>query len=181
MKALLTTTIVLFAGLSACTTAPTPSSESRRDLMAGEVERTITLLQELDPGMKNFFESSVAYAVFPNVGKGGFGIGGAYGRGILFEDGTMVGYCDIAQGTIGFQAGGQAFREVIFFESEAALDRFKGGEFSLSAQASAVAVEAGASTTTDYSNGVAVFTLTRAGLMFEASVGGQTFNYAPLR
>ncbi len=106
-------------------------------------------------------------------------MGGAYGRGELFEDGTVTGFCDLTQGTIGFQLGGQAYSELIFFENRGALLHFKSGNFAFAAQASAVAATAGASTDADYESGVIVFTMAKGGLMFEASIGGQKFSFVP--
>lgn len=133
--------------------------------------------RKADPSLQRFFESSHGYAVFPTVGKGGFGIGGAYGSGVLFSGGKAVGETSLTQLTIGFQLGGQAYREIIFFRDRAAMDAFKRGNFELSAQASAVAATLGASADADFENGVAVFTLAKGGLMYEASVGGQKFDY----
>jgi lipid-binding SYLF domain-containing protein len=130
-----------------------------------------------DSLMQSLFEGSYGYVIFPNVGKGAIGIGGAAGNGIVFEKGTPVGNAKLKQLSIGFQFGGQTYREVIFFENAAALDRFKQGNFEFAAQASAVAVTKGASTNVKYRDGVMVFTQEKKGLMYEASVGGQRFDY----
>ena len=127
--------------------------------------------------MKNLFEKAYGYVIFPNIGKGGFGIGGAAGNGVVYQKNTMVGMAKMTQVTIGFQWGGQAYREVIFFESKAELDNFKENKFEFAAQASAVAVTAGASANASYKNGVMIFTQTKGGLMYEASVGGQKFDF----
>jgi lipid-binding SYLF domain-containing protein len=127
--------------------------------------------------LQNLFDKSAGYVIFPNVGKGAIGVGGAAGNGILYENGQAVGHAKMKQVTIGFQFGGQAYREVIFFENQAALDQFKGGNFELSAQASAVAVTKGASGNVKYRNGIMIFTQEKGGLMYEASVGGQKFDY----
>lgn len=132
-----------------------------------------------DPGMQVFFDKAWGYAAFPTVGKGGIGIGGAYGKGVLFEKGKAIGTSSLTQLTIGFQLGGQAYREIIFFKDKAAFDDFKAGKFELDAQVSAVAVTVGASADADYSHGVAVFTMAKGGLMYEASVGGQKFSFTP--
>ncbi|MEO7393419.1 MAG: hypothetical protein ABIU11_00675, partial [Chitinophagaceae bacterium] len=95
--------------------------------------------------MKNLFASAHGYVIFPNIGKGGLGIGGAAGNGAVYEKGILIGMAKMKQLTIGFQWGGQAYREVIFFESQADINRFKENKFEFSAQASAVAVTAGAS------------------------------------
>ena len=127
--------------------------------------------------MKNLFNSAYGYVIFPNVGKGGIGIGGAAGNGVVYRSGILIGMAKMTQLTIGFQWGGQAYREVIFFENKAELDRFKENNIEFSAQASAVAVTAGASANAKYKNGVMIFTQTKGGLMYEASVGGQKFKF----
>jgi lipid-binding SYLF domain-containing protein len=111
------------------------------------------------------------------VGKGGIGIGGAHGKGLVLVDDQVDGYTSLSQVTIGFQLGGQRYAQFIFFKDAYALGEFKRGNFELSAQASAVAVKAGASADAAYSGGVAIFTSGSGGLMFEASVGGQRFSY----
>jgi lipid-binding SYLF domain-containing protein len=107
-------------------------------------------------------------------------VGGAAGNGIVFENGNMIGKAKMKQVSVGFQFGGQAYREVIFFENKAALDRFKENKFEFAAQVSAVAVTAGASANVKYKDGVMVFTQEKGGLMHEASIGGQKFSYTPL-
>ncbi len=131
-----------------------------------------------DPLMKSLFDNSYGYVIFPNIGKGAIGIGGAAGNGVVFEKGEMVGAAKMKQLSIGFQLGGQAYREVIFFEDEAALGRFKENNFEFAAQASAVAVTSGASANIKYRDGVMVFSQQKGGLMYEASIGGQKFDYA---
>ena len=127
--------------------------------------------------MQNLFDKSYGYVIFPNVGKGAIGVGGAAGNGIVYEQGNPVGRAKMKQVTVGFQFGGQAYREVIFFESKEALEQFKGGNFELSAQASAVAVTKGRSGNVKYRNGIMIFTQEKGGLMYEAAVGGQKFDY----
>lgn len=127
--------------------------------------------------MRNLFNNAYAYVILPNVGKGGLGIGGAAGNGAVFQKGSLIGMAKMTQVTIGFQWGGQAYREVIFFETKADLDRFKENRLELSAQASAVAVTAGASANAKYKNGVMIFTQAKGGLMYEASIGGQKFKF----
>ncbi len=163
---------LLFAG---CTTAP--ATDESRAAQDSEVQATIQAFKTADPGMTGFFTDARGYAVFPSVGKGAVGIGGAYGKGQVFDQGSLIGWTDLKQATIGFQLGGQAYSEVIFFQTEAALMRFTSGEFALAAQISAVAATAGASLDAKYKNGVAVFTMAKGGLMYEASVGGQKFNF----
>lgn len=128
--------------------------------------------------MGNLFSNAYGYVIFPNVGKGGIGIGGAAGKGVVFEGGKIIGKAQLTQLSIGFQFGGQAYREVIFFESKADLDRFKENKIEFSAQASAVAVTQGASANVKYTEGVMIFTQQKGGLMYEASIGGQKFNFS---
>ena len=160
---------------SGCATVP--ATEVERRILVEDAEVTVELFRLGDPGMKEFFDTAYGYAVFPDVGKGAVGVGGAYGRGVVYEQGKHIGYCDLTQGTVGLQLGGQAYREIIFFERKSALDRFRVGDLVFAAQVSAVAANAGASADADYSNGVVVFTMARGGLMAEASVGGQQFRY----
>ena len=143
-----------------------------------EAAETIAAFKNKDAGIKIFFDKAYGYAVFPTVAKGGIGIGGAYGKGEVYERGAQVGKSSVTQLTIGFQLGGQAYSEIIFFKDKTTLDNFKSGNFEFSAQASAVAITAGASADADYSNGVAIFTLAKGGLMYEASIGGQKFSYS---
>ena len=133
-----------------------------------------------DPGMASRFSSAYGYAIFPNIGKGAIGIGGAAGNGAVWEHGKLIGMASMKQVTIGFQFGGQAYREVIFFEDQASMDRFKQNNVEISAQVSAVAATAGASANASYKNGVLIFTQTKGGLMYEASVGGQKFKFTSL-
>lgn len=130
-----------------------------------------------DPLMKNLFDSAYGYAIFPNVGKGAVAVGGASGNGIVYQKGAMIGRVKMTQVTVGFQFGGQAYRELIFFENEETLDRFKKDKIEFSGQASAVAATAGASGNVKYRNGVMIFTQQKGGLMYEASVGGQKFKF----
>lgn len=149
---------------------------------AGDVsdaQETIALFKKSDPGLSRFFEQSVGWAVFPTVGKGAIGIGGAHGGGVLFERGKAVGTCTLTQVTVGFQLGGQAYSEIIFFETPSTLADFKSNALALAAQVSAVAATEGASANAKYQLGVAVFTIAKGGLMYEASVGGQKFTFEP--
>jgi lipid-binding SYLF domain-containing protein len=148
---------------------------------------------------KDLMNSAYGYAVFPTIGKGGVGIGGAYGKGRVYEKGNYIGDTSMTQVTVGFQFGGQAYSQIIFFEDERALKEFTSGNFEFGAQASAVAITAGAqaqATTTGssagasggkrdattvgkYNKGMAIFTVAKGGLMYEASIGGQKFSYTP--
>jgi lipid-binding SYLF domain-containing protein len=115
------------------------------------------------------------------VGKGAIGVGGARGKGWVYEGGAIVGRTTLTQVTIGFQLGGQAYSEIVFFQTRQALDNFKLGHLKLDAQASAIALTARASADLAYRNGVAIVTMAKGGLMYEASVGGQKFSYTPVK
>lgn len=138
-----------------------------------------SMLLKANSELEEFFENSAGYVIFPNVGKGGFIVGGASGNGVVYENGTAVGMADLKKLNIGFQAGGQAIIEVIFFETSVDLDRFKSENFEFSAETSAVALKSGIAFNAKYKDGVAVFALPKAGLMADASVGGQRFEYRP--
>ncbi len=154
------------------------------------------------PAVAPFFKNAYGYAVFPTIGKGGVGIGGAHGKGQVYRGGKVTGYTSMTQLTIGLQLGGQAFSQIIFFQDKRAYDDFTSGNFEFGAQATAVAITAGAtaqagtggggaSATTgggtagkqesSYSNGMAIFTYVKGGLMYEASLGGQKFNFKPVK
>src|SRR5687767_12283595 len=145
--------------------------------LQGDANNARAKFIESDGLMQNLFDKSYGYVIFPNVGKGAIGVGGAAGNGIVYEQGKAVGRAKMKQVTVGFQFGGQSYREVIFFETKEALDQFKGGNFEFSAQASAVAVTKGASGNVKYRNGIMVFTQEKGGLMYEAAIGGQKFDY----
>ena len=136
--------------------------------------------QQVNPRMQRLFNEAYGYAIFPSVGKGAIGIGGAEGRGQVFEKGALVGTAKLIQGTIGAQLGGQSYSEVIFFESEKALNEFKDGKTAISAALSAAVAADGAGAEAKYQHGVLVYTMQRSGLMFEASIGGQHFTFTDL-
>lgn len=154
------------------------SGERERVTLRDRAQEAVQIFRDTDPTMGEFFDSSVGYAVFPRVAKGAAGIGAANGNGVVYtQDGALLGFAELTQINIGFQLGGQSFRQIIFFQDGRALERFKDGDLEFSANASAVAATNGAAATNDYENGVAVFTMPRGGLMFEASIGGQGFDY----
>ena len=142
-----------------------------------KAQNTIDAFKEKKSKFEPFFDEAYGYAVFPTVGKGAMGVGGAHGKGTVFENGSSIGTSTLTQVTVGFQWGGQAYSEVIFFENEEALSSFKEKDYAFSGQASAVAVTKGASADIAYKNGVAVYTMAKGGLMYEASIGGQRFKY----
>jgi lipid-binding SYLF domain-containing protein len=144
-----------------------------------EAQQALTDFLKADSTLQSFLANSAGYAVFPNVGKGGVIVGGAHGKGLVYEKTNVIGQATMTQASIGAQIGGQTFAEVIFFETPAALADFKSGKFEMSAEVSAVVASEGASKTADYKKGAAVFTLAKKGLMAQASIGGQKFKFEP--
>ena len=165
---------------------------------ADEFDDTVALFKNAGESSE-FFKTAHGYAVFPNVGKGGLGVGAAHGSGRVFERGQYVGDVKMNQLSVGLQAGGQAFSQIIFFEDKRAFDEFTGGSFEFDATAQAVAITASATasagstgtsagaaggkkdaaTVGNYRKGMAIFTVAKGGLMYQAAVGGQKFKYKP--
>jgi lipid-binding SYLF domain-containing protein len=169
---------------------------------ADNYSKTIELFKSSE-AVQPFFGNAYGYAVFPAIGKGGFVVGGSYGKGHVYKGGRVTGDTSMIELSVGFQAGGQAFSEIIFFQDERAYKQFTSGEFSFDAQATAVAITAGAAAQVgekgvsasasavpgkggvqakiDYRNGMAVFVHVKGGLMYEAAIGGQKFNFTPAK
>jgi lipid-binding SYLF domain-containing protein len=163
--------------LVGCSTAPTTTTEKEQLLRKASSERQEW--SKLDPGMEAFAKKGHGVAFFPEITKGGLGVGGAYGRGIVYEQGQHIGYADLTQGSVGFQAGGQTYSELIVFEDKAALDRFKQNKVDFAANASAIIASTGAAANARFVDGVAVFVRPTAGAMAEAAIGGQRVTYVP--
>jgi lipid-binding SYLF domain-containing protein len=170
--------LLALASLPACSTAP--KTQADRQALLEAADSRVRLYKSIDPGMAQFFETSYGYAVFPSVGEGAFIVGGGFGRGVVYEQGLAIGYADITEASIGLQAGGQGYSEVIFFQTKWLLDDFRTDKFSFSADASAVAIDSGAAAQTTFHNGVAVFIRSQSGAMASAAVGGQRFRFVPL-
>ncbi len=168
------TLALLFAGLfcSAAMAGWDPAEEDHA--------RTTVDSFRVHSGLSRFFDNAYGFVVFPDVYRGGFMLlGGGRGKGYVYEQNNLVGRSMITQLNVGPQLGGQSFSEIIFFRSSKDFENFKKGNFELSAQVTAIMVTTGMATNTDYSNGVAVFILPKAGVMAEATVGGQKFSYKP--
>jgi lipid-binding SYLF domain-containing protein len=171
--------MVMLVGLAFAGSENEPKTVEGKADIVNDADVALAKAQRTDPTLVSVLNNAMGYAVFPSVGKCAAGVGGAYGKGVLYEHGSAVGYCDLSQATIGFQLGGQSYSEIIAFETTQAVDTFKQGNFRFDAQATAVALKSGAGSNAKFTNGVAVFTMDEAGLMFEASVGGQKFGYQP--
>ncbi|MFT6288968.1 MAG: lipid-binding SYLF domain-containing protein [Alcanivorax sp.] len=168
-------------------------------VQADNYSDTVTAFQNAGE-TSGFFQDAYGYVVFPTIGKGGIGIGGAHGKGRVFAQGAHVGDSSMTQITLGIQLGGQAFSQMIFLKDQRALEEFTSGNFEFSAQASAVAITAGVSAEAStgggtsagisggrndastvhggYRKGMAIFTIAKGGLMYEAAIGGQKFSYS---
>jgi lipid-binding SYLF domain-containing protein len=175
MKRLLTALIAIsFVMTTAMAHAWEPDNTDKLELSTAQA---LIKAREKDPSMSEWFETAYAYAVFPRVGKGAIGIGGAHGKGLVIYKDTTVGKTSLSQISIGFALGGQVYSEFIMFKDKTAFDHFTRGNFQFGAQVSAVALTAGASRDASYNSGVAIFTIAEGGLMYEASIGGQKFKY----
>ena len=158
-----------------CATAPNTQAE-RRGLVA-EADATVAAMTAKDPSLQRMLDQSPGYAVFPNIGAAGAIVGGAYGRGVLFEQGRPAGFVELNQGSLGALIGGQTYSQVMVFENESAMSRIKSGNFDVGAEASAVALTAGIADAAQFENGVAIFQLPKGGLMATAAVNGQKINF----
>lgn len=144
-----------------------------------EVHESLARVYARDRGLKRLLHDAHAYAVFPSVGKASAVVGGAFGKGEVFRQDSLIGYAAVARLTIGLQLGGQTLTEIIVFENGASLNRFKQGRFALAANASAVLVKAGAAASANYEAGVKVFVFAEGGMTLEAAIGAQKFFYFP--
>jgi lipid-binding SYLF domain-containing protein len=191
LKSVFLSTALVLSGMSVAWADATPA----------ECQESVANFKSLASNVGTMISGAYGYAVFPTIGKGGLGIGGAGGSGCVYRGGAQTGTTGMGQITIGFQAGGQAYSQIILFENQKSYDAFTTGEFEFGAQASAVALTAAAQaetgtkgsgssvgtsdeksggTAASYTNGMAVFTVAKGGLMYEASIGGQKFSYDSL-
>jgi lipid-binding SYLF domain-containing protein len=176
-KSTLLTAVLFFLLSTGFAWAFEPDTSNEMEL---DVAKAILDVKKADPGIEKFFNEAAGYAVFPSVGKGAIGVGGAHGKGLVIVNDKAIGKTSLSQVTVGLSLGGQKYAQFIFFKDDVALGHFKRGNYEMGAQASAVAVTAGASADADYDKGVAVFTNIGGGLMADASVGGQKFTFEAL-
>ncbi len=168
---------ILATMLTACATAP--DTRAGKERLERNAQDVLSFAEFKAPGIDAILRDAQGYAVFPKVGKGGLVAGGTYGRGVLYELGELVGYCDVTQVTVGGQIGGQAFTMIICFETKDAIDRLKTGTLAFDAAISAVANISGVTAAAKYANGVMVFVMDESGLMAQATIGAQKFRYQP--
>lgn len=177
-KSLALAAILLLAGAPAGGTRAWDPEAEKKEKAA--VEEALESFRKSEPRLKVYFDNAYGYAIFPSVDKGGFIVGGAYGKGKVFVGGKLVGNATVSKGSVGLQVGYEAYSELIFFGDKAAFEAFKEGKAKFAATASAYAISAGAATVANYSDGVAVFVKGKGGLMADASLGGQGFTFEPL-
>lgn len=170
--------VVLFLSLSLSYTVSAQVGGWNAEL-SKESDETLKKMTETTPKLQTFADKAYGYVVFPKVTKAGLIIGGAGAKGMVYKNKTAVGESGLKQATIGLQAGGQQYSEIIFFENKESFDHFTNGRLKFDGQASAIALKKGVSLDIAYKDGVAVFTQAIGGLMFEASLGGQHFTYKP--
>lgn len=169
-----------FIGCLMCVSGPVQAyAKGNTNELHTSVQDAISMFKKQDSTISRLFDGSLGYVVFPSVAKGGLGIGAAHGEGEVYVKGALIGTATLTQITFGFQLGGQVYSEVVFFDTELALKGFKSSRYAVSAQATAVAAAEGCAANAKYDQGVAIFTIPRNGLMYEASVGGQKFKFTP--
>lgn len=171
---------VAVSGLAFVGCSETPETPSEKQAMQSESQAALNRMYQKDPSLRDLVQQSYGYAIFPNASKAGLIAGGAGGQGEVYEQGRLIGYADLAQGTVGAQIGAQNFDELLVFQDEPALRRFQSNQFSPTANATAVMVKSGAGAATRFENGTAVLVLPVSGAMAEASVGGQKFTFHPV-
>ncbi|MDX1754193.1 MAG: lipid-binding SYLF domain-containing protein [Salinimicrobium sediminis] len=152
-----------------------------RQELKNDAKKALEAFKAKDSGIQAHLDSAAGYAIFPNVGKGAWILGGAAGNGIVYEKGKVVGYTELRQIDVGFQIGGQAFSEIIIFKTEQALNEFKEGNFEFEGSASAVIWDKGKGEAIQFQDGVGVALMPKAGAMAGISVGGQKFNYGEVQ
>ena len=152
-------------------------SKEERDTLMKQTQASRQEWNKIDPQFEAFAKKGYGYAFFPEITKGGFVVGGAHGQGVVYEKGQHIGYAELTQTSVGFQAGYQDYSQLIVFENLTAMDKFKRNEIDFGANASAVVADKGAALGAQFVDGVAVFVRPLGGAMAEASIGGQQIAY----
>jgi lipid-binding SYLF domain-containing protein len=155
-----------------------PSSKSDRFKLQDEAQASLQSMMSKDASLRSLLDRSAGYVVLPNVGKGGLIVGGAHGRGVLYERGQMTGFVELSQASVGAQAGAQAYGELVVFQNQSDVQRVKGNAYTVGGNVSAVALTSGAGAATTFKDGVAVFIDPHGGVMAELSVSGQRLKFA---
>lgn len=179
MKTIRLLTILTVVALTTMFSAQADEAENEK--LAKEVQNALSNFKSKDSSFEGALKKAHGYVIFPRIAKGGLIVGGAGGKGEVYEGGKLIGRATLSQGSIGAQIGGQVFSEIVLFEDERAINRFKESRVKMSAQISAVAAAEGVADKAKFTEGVAVITLPVGGLMAEASVGGQKLDFIPLK
>jgi lipid-binding SYLF domain-containing protein len=176
MRNLVLASALLVGTAAACGSTPdTPQEAANANQQANTA---LQMMINKDPSLPGLLESSAGYAVFPDIGKGGFIAGAAHGRGVLYEGGRPTGYVKLSQASLGAQIGAQTFTELIVFRSSYDVAKVKGNDYSLGGNVSAVVLTSGGAASTEFNNGVAVFVVPRGGAMAEVSLSGQKISFS---
>lgn len=178
LSLIVTALVALSFFTTGCSTSPKTTEE--KDKLESEAQKALSEMKAKDPSLDAFLKSSYGYAVFPSIGKGAVIVGGAYGKGVVFEAAKKYGFMDMTQASVGLALGGQSFKEIVACQDKDTFMRFISGKMTFDANFSAVAVKSGAASSTKFKNGVSVFADPNGGAMFEMSLSGQTFSFEPL-
>jgi Las17-binding protein actin regulator len=167
--------LLLVIGLGGCSTAP-KSQEGKGELVRLATAALRGWNSDI-PGLEGFARLSYGYAMFPEIAKGALGVGAAYGRGVVYEQGEHIGYADLSYASLGLQAGGQAYQVLMVFENKGTLERFTRGRLDFSADASVVFLKTGYVANVRFIEGVTIFSKPIGGAMGGAAMGGQRFTF----
>jgi lipid-binding SYLF domain-containing protein len=166
---------ILLLGLVGCESTPVTPTNAMPDRAKIALEQ----MEAADPTLRHVVETSYAIAVFPEVGKAAVGIGGGGGKGVVYRNGEVIGYAMLNEGSVGLQAGGGTFAELVAFETPEAYQTFQKGNLTLGADASATIIKAGAAASGNFAKGIRIFVMPKGGLMAGVSIVGQKFSYSP--
>ena len=169
--------LVAVGGLVGCDTS-SPSAPAAQVAMRDEAKAALEKMEANDPSLANSISSAYGYVVFPDVGQGAIGIGGANGKGVVYQNGNRVGTVSLTQVSIGPALGGQTYGELIIFQNQDALNRLMNNSLEFGAEANATILRAGASGAAQFNNGVKVYILPKGGLEAGVSISGQKFHYS---
>jgi lipid-binding SYLF domain-containing protein len=170
---------VLAAPIVGCTTT-SPNAPAERVAMEDEAKASLERIQAQDPSLRDVINRAYAYVIFPEVGEASLGIGGAHGRGFAYQGGRLVGTVTLTEGSVGLQAGGATYAELLVFQSEAPFNRLRNNVFSFGADATATIVKAGAAAQTQFNNGVQAYVLPKGGFEAGVAIKGQKFQFTPV-
>jgi lipid-binding SYLF domain-containing protein len=168
----------LALGFGACSHMSTPSPTEQADLEA-KSNAALNNIRQHQPGIDPLLHSAAAYAVFPKVGEAGAIVGGAFGKGVLYQQGNVIGFVQLKQGSIGFTFGGKTYSELLVLRAQQDIDRLRAGKFEVGGNVSAVVIKTGAEAAGSLDPNTTVIVLPMEGLMAEVAVSGQKIEYAP--